>query len=80
MNLDNNTTASQLAAIRKHLRKYRKITSIAAISLYGCTRLSARISDLRAEGMEIITDYAEAINRYGHRVRYAVYRLRRAAK
>ena len=80
MNLDNNTTRSQLAAIRKHLRRYRKIDVRTAREQYGCERLGARIWDLRHEGMEIITDYAECLNRYGHHVRYAVYRLRRVQR
>lgn len=81
--LKNNTTASQLAAIRKHLRRYRKIDTLTALEQYGCARLSARVWDLRhdlRDPMEIETDYAEGTNRYGHRVRYAVYRLRRATK
>jgi hypothetical protein len=78
--LNNNTTRSQLTEIRKYLLKYRKITSMEAIQLFGCTRLSARISDLRSEGMDIITDYGECISRYGHRMRFAVYRLRGVQK
>lgn len=81
--LKNNTTASQLAAIRKHLRRYRKIDVRTAREQYGCERLGARIWQLRhdpLDPMEIVTDYAEGTNRYGHHVRYAVYRLRRATK
>lgn len=79
MNLDNNTTRSQLAAIRKHLRRYRKIDAHTAREICGCERLGARIWDLRAAGWEIETEYVEGKNRYGHYTRFAVYRLRRAA-
>lgn len=47
---------SQLQAIRKHLEDKGSITPMQALSLYGCYRLGARISDLRKEGMNIVTD------------------------
>ncbi len=78
-NLTNETTRSQLAAIRKYLRQHRRIEKVTALRICGCERLAARIWQLRAEGMEIITDYESKRNQFGHTVRYAVYRLRRTA-
>lgn len=66
---------SQGEMIRKHIVKKRSITSWEAIKLYGCTRLSAKIYDLRAEGMNIKTDHITKKNRYGYPVTYANYIL-----
>ena len=45
--------ASQNAKIRMWLMDGRTITSWDAIMMFGCTRLSARIFDLREQGMNI---------------------------
>lgn len=76
--LTNETTRSQLAAIRAHLLEHGWIDKPTALVLCDCDRLSARIHDLRhdpAEPMNIETQYAEKRNRFGHLTRYAVYRL-----
>ena len=44
---------SQNEKILNHLQTHEGITSIEAIRLYGCTRLAARISDLRSRGHDI---------------------------
>lgn len=66
---------SQTALIAEHLEKYGSISSIEAIQLFGCTRLSARIKDLRTEGWTIKTETASSKNRYGHNSNFGVYRL-----
>ena len=66
---------SHIELISEHLIKYGSISSIEAIDLYGCTRLSARIADLRKRGWPITSDMATAKNRYGHTTNYAVYRM-----
>lgn len=68
---------SQSEMIRKHLIKRGSITSWEAIKLYGCTRLSAKIYDLRAEGMDIRTDHVTKKNRYGYPVTFANYILQK---
>ena len=83
MNLKNEMTRSQRQGIRKHLRRYGKIDVPTAREQFSCERLGARIWELRhdpVDPMDIITDYAEGTNKYGHHVRYAVYRLRRAKR
>jgi hypothetical protein len=60
--------------------EYGRIDKPTALELCDCDRLGARIWDLRhdpIDPMDIVTDYAEKTNRFGHSVRYAVYRLQR---
>lgn len=68
---------NQMAKIREHLRKHRSITSWDAIELYGCTRLSAKIFDLRNKGWVIDTQMIEVKNRFGDETEIAKYILRK---
>ncbi len=61
---------SQTDAILRHLQEEGPLTPIEALNLYGCFRLAARISDLRAAGFPIVTD---TVTRNGRH--YASYRL-----
>ena len=63
-------TRSQTIQILNVLSKGRTITPIDAFENFGCLRLAARISDLRAEGHAIITTIA---NKNGKR--FAKYSL-----
>ena len=63
---------TQIQDILDHLKKYEKITSMEAINLYGCTRLSDKIFVLRSRGHNIKTLDTVGTNRYG-RVNYATY-------
>ena len=65
----------QCALIRAHLEAGKAITQAEAIEAWGCYRLGARIFDLRAAGMDIITETGTGRNRYGKSVKFAVYRL-----
>ena len=49
------TTASQNKQILKHLKQGKTITSLEALYLFNCLRLSARIHDLRSFGFSIKT-------------------------
>lgn len=51
------------------------ITSLDAIEVYGITRLSAVIFNLRAEGYSIATTEETGRNRFGEATRYARYKL-----
>jgi len=44
---------SQNHLVLEHLLKKREITSLQAIQWWGCTRLAARVSDLRRAGHRI---------------------------
>lgn len=66
---------SQEDAVLYHMEQHRSITSLEAIELYGCTRLSAKIYDLKRAGKNIIRKMEKAKNRFGHTVCYARYFL-----
>lgn len=70
--MDKTTTKDR---ILNHLEKYGKITSWEAIELYGCTRISEYISQLRKEDYCIETVWTKGKNRYGQNVRYGIYKL-----
>lgn len=61
--------------VLKHLQRCGSITSIEAINLFGATRLSAIIFNLRKKGYNIATVDNIAKDRYGHTVSYAKYIL-----
>jgi len=58
-----------------HLMKYGKITSKEAFKLYGNTRLSSSIHELRCQGYPIETTMVDGYNRYKQPTKYAVYSL-----
>ena len=66
---------TQCEMIRRHLKEFGSITPGTALEEYGCFRLSARIADLKALGMNIVTESESRKNRFGKKVRYARYRL-----
>ena len=67
---------SQKHYILAHLRKYGFIEPLTALREYGVYRLGARISDLRDEGYNILTERTESVSMLtGNRVSYATYRL-----
>lgn len=63
------------ALILQHMKKYGSINHFEAEEAYGCTRLAARIKDLRLSGVAIETKMVKGKNRYGKDTHYAVYRL-----
>jgi hypothetical protein len=68
---------SKKQLILDYLRKYGSITpDEARIFCRKCERLAARISELRADGYEIITDNKD---NDGNTVNYAIYRLVRSS-
>lgn len=64
---------SQISDIICHLRKYKTITSMEAIDMYGATRLSGIIYILKERGFGIDTELVKVKNRYGYATRIAVY-------
>lgn len=66
---------TQNRAVLNYLESHSGITSKQAFEIFGITRLSARISDLRGEGYNISTINRDGLNRWGHKTRYAEYRL-----
>lgn len=68
-------SSSQTQKILKHLIRYGKITSIQAFNNFGCTRISARIFDLKQLGIGIDTQMVFKKKANGEHVHYGVYRL-----
>lgn len=50
---------TQKTLIMEHLKRFGSIEPLTALREYGCYRLSARISELRKEGVNIRTEYLE---------------------
>lgn len=75
--MEKKKTPSQREAIRALLLKGYSITPLEALTELGCYRLQARISELKAEGMKIITVMVDGgTSRIsGKRIRYARYTL-----
>lgn len=66
---------NQMEAIKKYLIRYKKISSWKAIQLFGCTRLSAKILNLRNAGWAIRSVPVTKKNRYGLSVTFTEYHL-----
>ena len=61
--------------VLRHFQKYKYISSMQAFELYGITRLSATIYNLRQRGIKVGSIWRTIINRYGKQVRYMDYYL-----
>ena len=68
-------TPSQCQKILKHLIRYGQITSLQAINNFNCTRLAARIADLKEKGIDIETEMVYKKNSDGEHIRYGLYKL-----
>lgn len=62
---------TQRQMIRMHLEMFGSITPALALNEYACARLSARISELREEGLKIETVERTIVNRFGKKVSFA---------
>ena len=65
---------TQCEKVLKHMREHGSISTIEAFTEYGITRLSARVWDLRNDGVEIESEMVTK-KRGGTTVTYAVYKL-----
>jgi hypothetical protein len=66
---------SKTSEVLRHLKEHDGITSNEAWELYGATRLSAIVFELRKHGHDISTETMECVDRYGRNVKYAKYVL-----
>ena len=64
---------SQATDILDYIDQHGSITDNEARDLFACNRLSGRIYDLRALGIDIRTEIVQGKNRFGNPVRYARY-------
>lgn len=62
---------TQKQMIQEHLLQFGEITPETARTEYACARLSARIAELRDDGMYIETKEKKITNRFGKKVKYA---------
>lgn len=67
----------QTKAVLDWLETGAGITSMEAFKELGVTRLSAVIFNLRRRGLNIETQTIEQVNRYGEKVRFARYVLKK---
>lgn len=67
---------TQSMKIIKYMMDFGSITPIQAMQDLGVMRLAARISDIEAEGWEIIHERETGRNRYGEKTTYAKYSLK----
>lgn len=65
---------SKTKQVLEHLQKYGTITSLEAIELYGATRLSSIIFNLRKK-YNIDDIYCQCTDKYGNVARYKKYIL-----
>ena len=65
---------TQCEMILRYMRTHGSITTFDAYEM-GCTRLSARISDLRKKGEAIRSSVEVGRNRFGKSVSYSRYSL-----
>lgn len=61
--------------VLEHLKEHGNITSLEAIELFGATRLSAIIFNLRKQGYSIETTYVPFKDRYGVETKFGKYIL-----
>ena len=57
------------------LQSGRSITQREADELWGCTRLGARVYDLKKKGHRIISERVDGVNRFGDKCHFARYRM-----
>lgn len=67
---------TQCDRILRHMKDYGSITSLEAVNEYGIMRLASRINDLRAQGIDIVSEVKTGKNRYGEDTHFAVYKLK----
>jgi len=66
---------TQTQRVLEYMRDHGSITEANAYAAIGCTRLSARIYDLKKAGHRIKTLTESGRNRFGERTTYARYTL-----
>ena len=74
--METDSKITQKKLIHEHLKRYGSIEPMTALKEYGCYRLSGRISELRAEGVNIRTEYIMKRSKTtGYFVKFAKYVL-----
>ena len=66
---------TQNERVRDWLEAGKTLTSLEAVDFLAITRLAARISDLKKEGMAIRSTMVDVRNRFGERCSVSEYKL-----
>lgn len=73
------TKKTQTKKILEYIEAHGSITAWEAMNVLGIMRLAARIADLKAEGVPIVTVLRHKANEDGSYTRWAEYRLAAAS-
>ena len=66
---------NQREQIYDYIVGFGSITPMDAFADLGITKLATRVSEMRAEGVDIIGEWESKKNRYGKTIRYMRYRI-----
>lgn len=64
---------TQNEMIRKYLSEGNGLTALEALRLFGCSRLAARINEIREQGFPVDSELVEVETRHGETARVARY-------
>ena len=67
---------NQTEQVLMYIKQFGSITSLQAFKDLGCTRLSARIADLKEAGYEFECTRKTSRNRFGEKVSFTEYKLK----
>lgn len=65
---------TQSQRIIEFIRENGSITPMEGFEM-GITRLAARVNEMRRNGVNIVTETVEGVNRFGDKVRFARYTI-----
>lgn len=68
---------TQCDRVIKYIQDFGSISTLEAFNELGCTRLASRICDLSKEGYEFDKNFETKKNRYGEKVSYIRYSLKK---
>lgn len=66
---------TQCERIMEYIKSHGSITQAEASKYLAVGRLAARVSDLRARGVKIVTETVKVKNRFGDKTEVARYKL-----
>jgi len=66
---------TQCERVVEYIRNHGSITQAEASKYLAVGRLAARVSDLRARGVKIVTETVKVKNRFGDKTEVARYKL-----
>lgn len=68
---------TQSQRILKYMKEFGSITPMQAFKDLGVTKLATRISEMKKEGKKFYQKYESSKNRYGEKVYFMKYALRK---